>query len=249
MNDIKSEYNAKHEDQHEKLPKDSLPANPFSQAIFSMGGTLAAFALGTIFVCMLTYQLSLPRIEDNQRRALENTLEEVFPRTQFDNDLLSSVVEISGEPLSHSGTVTLYRATLNGSKSGLILPVAAPEGYGGTIRLLVGIDPEGVLTGVRVLPPHPETPGLGDAIEVSKSDWIRQFTGKSLHNPEPKGWAVKKDGGNFDSFTGATITPRAVVKAVKSALIYFEQEGKLLLEQPTDPTASLSKPKREEDKP
>lgn len=207
-----------------------LTSNPFFRAMFSMGGLLAAFALGTLTLCIITYQLSEPYIEENRRKALERTLTEVFPRNIFDNDLLEDAVQVSGEALHYKQPRMVYLAKKGDAASGLIFPIAALEGYGGTIHLLVGVDAYGSITGVRVLPPHPETPGLGDSIEVSKSDWILGFTGRSLKNTEQHEWAVKKDGGVFDSFTGATITPRAVVKSVHQALLFFETEGKHLLE-------------------
>ena len=103
----------------------------------------------------------------------------------------------------------------------VVLALIAPDGYGGPIKLLVGINADGSLAGVRVVNHH-ETPGLGDAIDTRRSNWILGFTGRSLGDPSPAQWAVRKDGGVFDQFTGATITPRAVVKAVKRALVYFE---------------------------
>lgn len=208
-----------------------LPTNPFLRAMLSMGGLLAAFAVGTLTLCIVTFHLSKPHIDENRRQALARTLTEVFPAQGFDNDLLAAAIEIPGEPLRYKRPITAYLAKKLGQASGMIYPVAAHEGYGGTIHLLIGVDVTGTITGVRVLPPHPETPGLGDAIEVSKSDWILGFTGKSLKNTAQAQWAVKKDGGEFDSFTGATITPRAVVKSVHHALLFFETEGRQLLEE------------------
>ena len=121
-----------------------------------------------------------------------------------------------------------YIATLRGQPSAVILQVTAPDGYSGAIHLLVGIKAGGQLAGVRVLR-HKETPGLGDKIELSKSPWVKSFDNKSLANPGADGWAVKKDGGKFDQFAGATITPRAVVKAVHQALQYFDQHQAELL--------------------
>jgi len=122
---------------------------------------------------------------------------------------------------------------LNGKPVAVLATPVAPDGYSGSIKLLVGVYADGTLAGVRVLA-HKETPGLGDAIEATRSDWILTFEGKSLNNPPPKAWAVKKDGGAFDQFTGATITPRAVVKAARQFLIYFQQHKEQLLANSAD---------------
>jgi electron transport complex protein RnfG len=111
----------------------------------------------------------------------------------------------------------------------VILPLETAQGYSGTIRLLVGIDATGAVTGVRVLA-HAETPGLGDKVDVRVSDWILGFNGRSLQNPDTSGWRVRKDGGDFDQFVGATITPRAVVGAVHDALQFFAANRDALLQ-------------------
>ncbi|HCE41269.1 MAG TPA: electron transport complex subunit RsxG, partial [Alcanivorax sp.] len=126
-------------------------------------------------------------------------------------------------------------ARRDGAPGGAVLEATAPDGYGGAINLIVGVDMDGRVLGVRAVPPHNETPGLGDKIERRKSDWILSFNGKSLDNPAPDGWAVKKDGGRFDSFTGATITPRAVVTAVHRALRYFNAHRDDLFAAPALP--------------
>ena len=124
---------------------------------------------------------------------------------------------------------TFYRAfDAQNNVAGVLLPVVAPDGYTEAIRLIVGIDPNGRLIGVRVTK-HKETPGLGDAVELSKSDWVLSFNGTSLKAPIESEWAVKKDGGAFDQLTGATITPRAIVSAVKRTLTFFEQNKAELL--------------------
>jgi electron transport complex protein RnfG len=120
-----------------------------------------------------------------------------------------------------------YRARLNQQAVAVIFPVIAPNGYSGKIKLLVAINPQGSLLGVRVLS-HKETAGLGDAIEKNKSDWIDSFNHRSLINTPERAWQVKRDGGDFDQFTGATITPRAVVKAVHNSLLYYQQHKHLL---------------------
>lgn len=207
----------------------SLTRHPFLRATLSMGALLAAFALATLTLCMLTAWLTRPLIEKNQQQALVQTLSKVFPHDKFDNDLMASTVVIAGEPLGYKKEITAYIPKLQNRATGLIFTIATHEGYGGTINLLIGTDRQGTLTGVRVLPPHPETPGLGDKIETKKSDWILGFTGRSLQNTPTKKWAVKKDGGTFDSFTGATITPRAVVSSVHQALVFFNEQGRELV--------------------
>jgi electron transport complex protein RnfG len=115
----------------------------------------------------------------------------------------------------------VYRARKQNQPVATIFQVTAPDGYSGNIRLLVGVNSDQSLAGVRVLA-HKETPGLGDKIEIEKADWIKQFTGKSLINPSESQWAVKKDGGEFDQFSGATITPRAVVNQTKRVLVWAQ---------------------------
>ena len=122
-----------------------------------------------------------------------------------------------------------YRARRGDEVTGIILPATARDGYSGDIRLLVGIGRDGAVAGVRVLS-HRETPGLGDKIELKKSDWVLSFDDKTLGDPAAEKWAVIKDGGEFDAFTGATVTPRAVVAAVKSAMEYSQNNRSALFE-------------------
>lgn len=200
------------------------------QAITRNSVILGLFAIATAGTLALTNQATLPRIECNRQLALESSLHEVMPITMADNNLLQDWILVS-DPLLGRGEHHVYRARLNGNASGVVLEAVAPDGYGGRLSLLVGVDMAGTVTGVRVVPPHNETPGLGDKIELKKSDWILSFNGTSLTDPEEAGWAVTKDGGAFDSFTGATITPRAVVAQVHRALQYFEQHKNELFEQ------------------
>ena len=128
--------------------------------------------------------------------------------------------------------MTQERATASdgpGEVVGVILPATARDGYSGDIRLLVGVDKAGKLAGVRVLN-HRETPGLGDKIELKKSDWVLSFNGRSLQDPTPENWAVTKDGGEFDAFTGATVTPRAVVESVRDTLRFTDENNADLFE-------------------
>jgi len=147
----------------------------------------------------------------------------VVPTAMYNNDILQDHIEVLDIDYLGSKKVTLvYRARKDNKPVAAVLTVVAPNGYSGPIKLLVGIDYAGTVTGVRVVK-HRETPGLGDAIEVQRNPWILGFTGKTLTNPAKSGWKVKRDGGEFDQFTGATITPRAVVAAVYRALDYFKQ--------------------------
>ena len=123
----------------------------------------------------------------------------------------------------------VYRARLGGEPVAAIFNSIAPNGYNGSIHLLIGVYHDGSLAGVRAIK-HQETPGLGDVIDLAKSDWVLGFNGKSLSNPPPDEWAVKRDGGVFEQFTGATITPRAIVTAVKNTLIYYQQNQHTVFE-------------------
>ncbi len=191
---------------------------------------LAIFAVVTAGLIALTQSQTKERIADQVRQAQSRALYEIVPLNEHDNDLLDDAFTVKAEELGLDKAVDAYVARQNGSTVALILPVVAPDGYTAPIRLIVGIDPSGTLKGVRVVQ-HKETPGLGDKIERRKSDWIDSFVGKSLQNTSAEGWAVKKDGGEFDQLTGATITPRAIVNAVYKALKYFESHQAALLQQ------------------
>lgn len=190
---------------------------------------LGLFAVLTVGLVAITQQATATRILVAERAAKNQTLSQLLPAASFDNPLHDSQVQLAADPLLGSSRSTAaYLATLNGEPRAVILQVSAAEGYSGAIELLVAINAQGRLIGVRVLK-HKETPGLGDKIELAKSAWIRSFEGKSLTDPHASGWAVKKDLGQFDQFAGATITPRAVVRAVHQALQYFAAHQRELL--------------------
>jgi electron transport complex protein RnfG len=150
-----------------------------------------------------------------EAKDLRDSLSEVLPQGMADNDFLKDTVD-----LEKSGkSVTIYRARQGGVVKAALFKVAE-RGYAGDIQVLMAVDAEGRTLGVRVLK-HSETPGLGDKIEVKKDPWVKSFDGKSLGNPAPEKWGVRKDSGVFDQFAGATITPRAVVKAVKGGLEFY----------------------------
>ena len=182
--------------------------------------------VGTSMVA-LTYENTRERIAANERATLLRKLNQLVPAGSYDNALLDDRLAITPDGHEKTGSETVYRARLQGQPVALVMTATAPDGYSGSIRLLVGIRADDTLSGVRVVA-HRETPGLGDAIDEQRSDWIFGFDGKSLSDPEPARWAVKKDGGDFDQLTGATITPRAIVKAVKRSLRYYHANREAL---------------------
>ncbi|MCG5535646.1 electron transport complex subunit RsxG [Ectothiorhodospira mobilis] len=175
-------------------------------------------------------------IAHQEAAELRRTLEQVLPPSMHDNRPGEDVVELESE----DGPITVYRARKDGHITGVAFRVTG-QGYAGPIRLLMGVDPEGEVLGVRVLE-HRETPGLGDRIEVERDPWITSFDGRSLGDPPPAQWAVEKDGGVFDQFTGATITPRAVVQAVGDGLRWFDDHRDRLLQPDTPPNRPETEP-------
>ncbi|WP_339412219.1 electron transport complex subunit RsxG [Pseudomonas sp. EA_35y_Pfl2_R5] len=182
---------------------------------------LGLFAIATVGLVAVLQQATAERIANAEREAQVRALSEILPQGSYDNHLLDNSIQLHDPLLGSKSPQTAYIALKDGQPSAVILRATAPDGYSGAIHLLIGIHADGRLAGVRALS-HRETPGLGDKIELAKSAWIRSFDGKSLRNPSEDGWAVKKDRGEFDQFAGATITPRAVVKAVHKALQYFD---------------------------
>lgn len=185
------------------------------------GMILFVFALVGTALLVFTYDRTEPVITRSKQALKLALINQVMPATLYNNDLLASQQSVPPNDLLGTRQPSLlWLARLDGVFSGAVLEAIAPDGYSGNIHLLIGIDTNGAVTGVRVTA-HRETPGLGDYIDRTKTAWIDQFVGKSLTAPPPKHWKVVKDTGAFDARAGATITPRAVVKAVKSALDYF----------------------------
>lgn len=186
------------------------------------GALLATAALITSAALAFASRITGPAIAAAEAHDLQQSLSQVLPG-KFDNDLLKDTVLLPGP----EGEVTVYRARRAGKVEAVVFQVVG-HGYAGRIVCMMGVDREGHILGVRVIK-HTETPGLGDKIEPAKSDWIHAFTGKFLGDPTPEKFAVKKDGGVFDQFAGATITPRAVVKAVKGGLeLYAKEQSRLI---------------------
>jgi len=197
------------------------------------GGLLFGFALIGSTVLSLTYEGTRQRVAENQRQALVQSLNQLVPPNRYDNSLLTDVIRLQASEFGTDQPVTVYRARHAGRPVAILAEVIAQSGYSGPIKLLVAVNVDGRLAGVRVIE-HRETPGLGDRIEIERSDWILSFDGHGVGDPPSAGWAVKKDGGDFDQFTGATISPRAVVKAIHNFLIYFERNRERLFSGPTD---------------
>lgn len=192
-----------------------------SRSMLKNALVLGLFAIVTVGLVAVLQQATAQRIATAQRAAQVRALSEILPMGSYDNHLLDNSLQLHDPLLGSKSAQTAYIALKDGKPSAVILRATAPDGYSGIIQLLIGIRADGRLAGVRVLN-HRETPGLGDKIDLAKSAWIRSFDGKSLSNPNQDGWAVKKDRGEFDQFAGATVTPRAVVKAVHKALQYFD---------------------------
>jgi electron transport complex protein RnfG len=192
------------------------------RSIWKSGVTLAVVAAFCTSLVALTWQLTADRIEANKKDWLERSLQPALAGLFFDGSVTESMITI---PLPHglpgSEAVIIYRVYANEEPVAALFVVSARDGYAGPIRLLIGIAMDGTVTGVRVLE-HRETPGLGDRIETTKSDWVLQFDGHSLRNPEAGKWAIKGDGGQFDQLTGASVTPRSIIKAIKETLTWFD---------------------------
>jgi Na+-translocating ferredoxin:NAD+ oxidoreductase subunit G len=191
---------------------------------------LGLFALLTTNIIAGTYLGTRDLISAEQRKAEEKALLEIVPLERHDNSMLDDFLEVGSTSagLGLSSDKKIYVARSKGAVVAVILPATAPDGYTGDIDLIIGVNADGTIAGVRTLT-HKETPGLGDKVDLKKSDWILGFNGKSLQEPAPELWAVKKDKGVFDQFTGATITPRAVTAAVKRSLEYFDNNRAELL--------------------
>ncbi|WP_334078821.1 electron transport complex subunit RsxG [Microbulbifer sp. M83] len=200
---------------------------------------LALFALVTAGTLAITQVTTREPIERAIREASAKALLEIIPLDRHSNDMLVDTYPIPRQywsrlGLKDGGDINLARE--EGRISAVIIPTVAPDGYGGPINLLVGVNRDGTVAGVRVTS-HSETPGLGDKIEVKKSDWILGFNGKSLGNPPRGQWKVQKDGGAFDQFSGATITPRAVVTQVREVLDFVAEHRKEIFSAPVSERA------------
>ena len=213
---------------------------PALRETFSTSLTLLVFSVICAGLLAGVYLATHPTIERSEQAEKMALVAQALPKGSFDNDPIHDALPLPADPLLGLKHASLaYVAARTGTPVAVVLEAAARDGYAGEIKLLIGIQADGRIAGVRVTSHH-ETPGLGDYIDIAKSNWIHQFVGKGVDTPPAEDWKVRKDGGQFDYLAGATITPRAVVKAVHKALRYFEQHKDTLLRPagaaPSSPT-------------
>ncbi|HFR4115109.1 TPA: electron transport complex subunit RsxG [Yersinia enterocolitica] len=185
------------------------------------GITLALFAAGATGLTAVVNSLTESTIAHQAALQQKALLDQVVPAENYDNDMQAECYVVTDSALGNMAPHRLYLARKEGQPVAAAIETTAPDGYSGAIQLLVGADFGGNVLGSRVIEHH-ETPGLGDKIDIRISDWISHFSGQHVEGEQDKRWAVKKDGGDFDQFTGATITPRAVVRAVKNTALFLE---------------------------
>lgn len=206
---------------------------PMLRQMLVSGGLLAVFGMAGALLLAASHAVTAPQIAANVQATLERQLHAVLPADRYSNAITEDTLRITdSEWLDALGTrepVTVYRARRDGQPTAAVFDITTPQGYSGDIRLLIATDLSGTITGVRAVS-HRETPGLGDKIDLAKTDWILAFNGRSLGNPPAEDWEVKRDGGVFDQFSGATITPRAVVRQVARVLGFFEAHQRQLFE-------------------
>jgi len=186
------------------------------------------FSLAASTALSISYFITKSPIDESDAKAKRIFLNQVIPADLYDNNLVKDTISIEPSPmLGNKKNIDVYRAKKKNQVIAVNIESVAPDGYSGEIKTLVGIDHEDKILGVRVIA-HKETPGLGDYIEIDKSQWIKNFDLKSLDKISEKQWAVKKDGGDFDYVSGATITPRAVIKSTYKCLLYVKENKKRL---------------------
>lgn len=186
---------------------------------------LLLMAVGSVCLTALviTRQLTQARIMRNERAWLEAQINVLLPASLHDNNLLDDQATIAApKDLTPSGRLSAYRARLQGQPTGAVIHATTSEGYNGPIELLIAVDYAGIIQGVRILSHH-ETPGMGDAFAQPGSTWLDKFRQRSLTNIETRGWNVQKDGGEFEQFTSATITPRAIIHAIQHTLDFYNR--------------------------
>jgi len=191
-----------------------------------------------VFVIVTVFTLTREPIRSTEQHNLKASLTQLLSPESFNNDPAVDTIYISDPALGSSEPRAIYRARDHDTPTGAVIASVAPNGYNGDIELLIGLNYQGDIIGVRVIT-HNETPGLGDDIETGKSDWIYSFNDLAVQQIKPEQWAVKKDGGRFDQFTGATITPRAIVSSVYQVALWYRQNRETVYAQPPlDPASN-----------
>jgi electron transport complex protein RnfG len=210
----------------------TVPPAPPSR--WMSAGRLAAAVLAMTAIIGITAVATRQRITDNQAAQTMKVIGLVLPPGLYDNQPgLDRAMVLAPALLGSEAPVPVYRARRNGAPAAAVITVIARQGYVGPIRLLVSVAADGRVLAARAVA-HEETPGLGDRIDTAKSDWMSRFTGRSADKPTAERWGVRRDGGDFDELTGATITSRAVVDAVHNALLYFQQHRDEIFQQPSE---------------
>jgi electron transport complex protein RnfG len=193
-----------------------------SRSVLGNGITLAAIAAICTLLVAATYRVTAERIAANEQAWLERSLEPALSGVFFDGSVTEYKLELDPpHDLPGNDTAIIYRVFSENEPVAALFAVTARDGYSGPIRILVGIEVDGTISGVRIVE-HRETPGLGDRIHQSRSDWVYQFDGRSLLDPVEERWLLEVDGGDFDQITGASVTPRAIIKAIRETLLYFD---------------------------
>ena len=191
---------------------------------------LGAFAIICTGAVAIVNVMTKPIIAEQQQKALLKTVDQLIKKDTYDNDLFASCFTVENDKLlGKDRKQKVFLAKQQDNDVALMIEASTFKGYTGEIKIAIAILKDGTLAGVRVLD-HAETPGLGDKIQTNKSDWVFSFTGKSYQENNKQIWDVTKNGGDFDAFTGATITPRAVTFAVRDALIYFKMHKAFLFD-------------------
>jgi electron transport complex protein RnfG len=194
------------------------------QSTLKTGLTLSLIAAICTALVTATFQLTKDRIAANEKALLEQALQPALAGVSYDSSVSESrLVLPPPHGLPGNEAAIIYRVFAEDKPVAALFAVTARDGFSGAIRILVGVNFDGTVTGVRILQ-HQETPGLGDKIDSSRSDWVFQFDGHSLTGPVVSGWAIRSDGGEFDQLTGASVTPRAVIKAIRETLLYFDAQ-------------------------
>lgn len=224
-----------------ELAKEPKTKSPLTAAISKNTKILAAFAVTCTLAVALVSEFTVDTIKRQEQQNLLKTLHDIIEPSRYDNDIANDCIIVSSPELGSDKVHKAYIARKSGDVVAVALTSTAPEGYNGNIEFIIAINVDGSVSGTRILK-HQETPGLGDKIEIKKSNWINSFAGKSLLSDNDSRWAVAKDNGIFDQFTGATITPRAVVKGIKQTISYFNKNKAHLLALPNACTLAVIEP-------